>query len=66
FCVAKSSEYTIILIVARRRHRNAIPRLAGCTPERGGKHGELRDNALQKADGNGQCGQRFAALLQGA
>ena len=39
--------------MARRRHRNAIPRLAGWTPERGGKHGELRDNALQKLTGMG-------------
>ncbi len=28
-----------------------------------GEHGELRDNALQKVDGNGKRGQRVAALL---
>ncbi|WP_250696867.1 plasmid recombination protein [Escherichia coli] len=28
-----------------------FPRLAGCTPERGGKHGELRDNAADEAMG---------------
>ena len=41
-------------------------RLAGWTPERGGKHGELRDNALQKLTGMGSVASAFAALLQGA
>ncbi|MCG9400293.1 hypothetical protein LCT52_25185, partial [Escherichia coli] len=46
FCEAKSSEYTINLIVARRRHRNAIPRLAGWTPERGG--GSMANYAIMR------------------
>ena len=45
FCKAKSSEYTINLIVARRKHHLSRSPSGGWTPERG-KHGELRDNAL--------------------
>ena len=33
--------------------------------QNGGKHGELRDNALQKLTGMGSVASAFAALLRG-